>query len=294
MIKTIPILVFAVALVTVLRMDWRYEKQHPHSRQREAHLTDHVPMENGEEHQLWDYLRLRDPATGEIPRGIHVGELAFAQTIGSSRPALKGIQTIQTKAGNQPDQSMQVGERNAIGVDIANEANVLIGTAQGGVYRSTDSGQTWNRTTAPGQIKDISSLVQDHRSGKTGTWYAGTGELISTIWRRTSADLDQNWHSVDIGNGIYKSTDDGMSWNVLPSTVSPDPTVLDSVFEGVWDIAVDNARTDSDIVYAAGYGAIMRSNNGGVSWTACLRRSSRIFPWSRMWLSLPQAFSMLS
>ena len=245
-------------------MDMRYERRPHHSQTHEAF------MENGEEHQYWDYLRQRDPATGEIPRGIHTRELAFAQTIGSNRPALKETPTIQT-TGWQTAGPLNVGGRTqAIGIDFSNEANVLIATAQGGVFRSTDSGQSWNRTTAPGQLKDMSSLVQEHRTGKTGTWYAGTGELISTVWRRTSAGLDQNWHSADIGNGIYKSTDDGMSWNVLPTTVDATPTVLDSVFDGVWNIAVDNARSDSDIVYAAGFGAIMRSNNGGTSWTHVL------------------------
>ncbi len=249
-------------LAAVLRMDSRYEKQHHHSHE--------ALMENGEEHQYWDYLRLRDPATGEIPRGIHTRELAFAETVGNNLPALKGTQTIQTTAWQSAGPINAGGRTQAIGVDIANEANVLIATAQGGVFRSTDSGQTWNRTTAIGQLKDMSSLVQDHRTGKTGTWYAGTGELISTVWRRTTADLDVNWHSSDIGNGIYKSTDDGMSWNVLPATVDATPTVLDSVFDGVWNIAVDNSRSDSDMVYAAGFGAIMRSNNGGKSWMRVL------------------------
>ncbi len=270
MIRTIPILVFAALLGVVLRMDVQYEKHHHNSRSRASRKYDHALMENGEEHQYWDYLRLRDPATGEIPRGIHARELAFAQSIGNNLPALKGTQTIQTNGWQSAGPNDAGGRTNAIGIDISNEANVLIATAQGGVWRSTDSGQTWNRTTAPGQLKDMSSLVQDHRTGKTGTWYAGTGELISTVWRRATADLDQNWHSIDIGNGIYKSTDNGMSWNVLPSTVDATPDVLDSVFDGVWDIAVDNSRNDSDIVYAAGFGAIMRSNNGGTNWTQVL------------------------
>jgi hypothetical protein len=221
MIKTIPILLFVFLLATILRMDMRYEKQHRHIVRLHKEL-----MENGEEHQYWDYLRLRDPATGEIPLGIHTRELAFAQTIGRSLPALKGTTTIQTTGWQSAGPVDAGGRTNAIGIDVSNEANVLIATAQGGVWRSTDSGQTWSRTTAPGQLKDMSSLVQDHRKGKTGTWYAGTGELISTVWRRTSADLDQNWHSADIGNGIYKSTDDGISWNVLPSTVDATPTVF--------------------------------------------------------------------
>ncbi len=264
MTKKITVVLFVLSLIAVLQMDWQYEKQYQRT---QGH---HALMENGEAHQYWDYLRLRDPATGEIPRGIHTRELAFAETIGNNRPALKSLSTIQTTGWQSAGPINAGGRTQAIGVDVSNEANVLIATAQGGVFRSTDSGQSWTRTTAPGQLKDMSSLVQDTRHGKTGVWYAGTGELISTVWRRTSNDLDVNWHSPDIGNGIYKSTDSGVTWNVLPSTVDATPTVLDSVFDGVWNIAVDNSRNDSDIVYAAGYGAIMRSNNGGVTWTHIL------------------------
>jgi hypothetical protein len=260
MTKKITIVLFVLSLIAVLQMDWHYEKYHQRVQGHKA------LMENGEAHQYWDYLRLRDPATGEIPRGIHTRELAFAETIGTNRPAMKSLSTIQTTGWQSAGPINAGGRTQAIGVDVSNEANVLIATAQGGVFRSTDSGHSWTRTTAPGQLKDMSSLVQDARHGKTGVWYAGTGELISTVWRRTSNSLDVNWHSPDVGNGIYKSTDSGVTWNVLPSTVDATPTVLDSVFDGVWNIAVDNFRSDSDIVYAAGYGAIMRSNNGGITW----------------------------
>ncbi|MFI5201687.1 MAG: T9SS type A sorting domain-containing protein, partial [Candidatus Kapaibacterium sp.] len=79
-----------------------------------------------------------------------------------------------------------------------------------------------------------------------------------------------DYHSANIGNGIYKSTDNGLTWNVLLSTVSPDPTLLDSVFDGVWNIVLDSSRSDSDIAYAAGFGAIMRSNDGGSHWARVL------------------------
>ncbi|HET6399984.1 MAG TPA: T9SS type A sorting domain-containing protein [Candidatus Kapabacteria bacterium] len=242
-------------------MTRHYNNSRPRIHGREA-----LDAENLEAQQLWNYLRLRDPATGEIPRGIHTRELAYARTIGTNRPALKGTPTIHTTGWNSAGPINAGGRTRAIGIDTMNEAIVLIATAQGGIFRSTDSGQTWARTTALGELKNMSSLVQDHRPGKTGTWYAGTGELISTIWRRSAINTDPIPHSPDVGNGIYKSIDDGLTWNVLPSTVDATPVTLDSTFDGVWNIVVDNSRRDSDIVYAAGYGAIMRSNNGGTTW----------------------------
>src|ERR1019366_3759895 len=159
MIKTIPILLFAVLLGTVISLDMRFEKlRHPSPKSREA------LMENGEDHAMWDYLRLRDPATGEIPRGIRTRELAFARTIGSDLPALKVTPTIHTTGWHSAGPIDAGGRTRAIGIDVSNEANVLIATALGGVWRSTDSGQSWARTTAPGELQSMSSLVQDHRA----------------------------------------------------------------------------------------------------------------------------------
>jgi hypothetical protein len=42
------------------------------------------------------------------------------------------------------------------------------------------------------------------------------------------------------------------------------------IFQGVWRIVADPVRMDKDIVYAACYGAIMRSEDGGVSWEVAL------------------------
>lgn len=263
--KIFPILLFTSLLGAALVMTKEFNVCQPRFHPREPMEAENI----GTQH-LWNYLRLRDPATGEIPRGIQTRELAYARTIGSNHPALKVTPTIHTTGWNSAGPINTGGRTRAIGIDVTNEANVLIATAQGGVFRSTDSGQSWARTTAPGELKDMTSLVQDRRPGKTGIWYAGTGELISTTWRRTAVYTEPDFHSANLGNGIYKSTDDGLTWNVLPSTVSPHATVLDSVFDGVWNIVLDSSRSDSDIVYAAGFGAIMRSNNGGATWMRVL------------------------
>ncbi|MDP4200937.1 MAG: T9SS type A sorting domain-containing protein [Bacteroidota bacterium] len=243
-------------------------------RSAEKHLMHCEPLtENLAAKNYWEWLRLRDPATGEIPRGIHVRELAYARTLvrGPQGDAMADASTsIHTKDWQSVGPFNAGGRTQAIGVDVANNANVLIATAQGGVWRSTDSGMSWNRSTAPDELKDIMSLVQDRRAGKTNTWYCGTGELLSTTDRRTTVVGPPRWRTTDIGNGIYKSTDGGKKFFVLPSTQDQTGTTLDSVFDGVWNVVTDNSKSAQDIVYAAGFGAIMRSTNGGTSWSHVL------------------------
>ncbi|MEI6424789.1 MAG: sialidase family protein, partial [Lentisphaerota bacterium] len=43
--------------------------------------------------------------------------------------------------------------------------------------------------------------------------------------------------------------------------------VLQDVFQGVWRIVTDPVNMNKDIVYAACYGAIMRSEDGGNTWS---------------------------
>jgi photosystem II stability/assembly factor-like uncharacterized protein len=230
-------------------------------------------VDNIEAKKYWEYLRLRDPKTGEIPRGIHARELAYARTLvpRSNSTIFTGTATIHTIGWNPAGPINAGGRTQTVAIDFANEANVLIATAQGGIFRSTDSGTTWTRAMAPDELKNTVSLVQDHRAGKTNVWYAGTGELLSTTERRVSATVGApRWRTTDVGDGIYKSTDNGRSWALLPSTHDESVIDLDSTFDGVWNIVVDNSAKEQDIVYAAAFGEIMRSTDAGASWKSVL------------------------
>src|SRR5690349_55234 len=74
---------FFVALYTLALGFTIYSAAHhlPHSHR----IRPGESLENASAQTRWDYLRLRDPATGEIPRGIHVRELAFAERMISTR-----------------------------------------------------------------------------------------------------------------------------------------------------------------------------------------------------------------
>ncbi len=268
-IRPLPIIVFSLftlSLLSAVILDSHFlAKVNRTSAGKQA-----LEVENVAAKRYWEYLRLRDPATGEIPRGIHARELAFARTIGMSATAMKAAPTIQSTGWASAGPNNTGGRTQAIGIDIVNEANVMIATAQGGIFRSTDSGQTWNRTSSPDGLKDLMCLTQDHRAGKTGTWYCGSGELLSTTDRKTTIVGAPRWRTTDIGDGIYKSQDNGKSWFLLPSTHDATETTLDSAFDGVWNMVVDNSKATQDVVYAAGFGAIMRSSDGGSSWAKVL------------------------
>lgn len=207
----------------------------------------------------YQFQKLRDPKTDRIPPNIRSCELAFA-----SRLPVAAISREQAWTWRGPN---NIGGRMlCIAVDIDDENHLLAGSASGGMWQSTDAGQSWQKTTSPDAEQSATCIVQDHRAGKHHIWYYGTGELLST----TNRNISTNVRTVGIGNGIFRSTDNGATWEPLASTQGGSPEVLNEIFQGVWRIVTDPVSTDKDIVYAACYGAIMRSENGGSSWQVVL------------------------
>jgi hypothetical protein len=214
----------------------------------------------------YEYLRLRDPATNQIPTLIAQKEFEFASKLPKHDPFGGKYTTMQSIDWQSIGPQNQSGRVQAFAIDILNGANMLTGTASGGVWRSIDSGGSWVKVTLPNDEQTISAIIQDTRPGKEATWYYSTGELLSTTGRRITSNIrTHSW-----GNGIYKSTDNGASWNPLLSTVTTSKHSAPINFTGIWNLALDKKNTEQDIIYAACYGGIMRSSDGGATWTNVL------------------------
>jgi hypothetical protein len=203
----------------------------------------------------YELMRLKDPATGEIPAHMRARELAFAATLPHSNSVNAAKSTI---AGWQARGPWNVGGRTrAFGIDVANSNILIAGTPSGGMWRSTDGGSTWTPTTPVNDYQGATCLIQDTRPGHTSTWYFGTGEYYGGSASATGAGYS--------GNGIYKSTDNGITWTSLSSTASPLSTFA-TWSDYIWNIVTDNSNVTNDVVYTAAYGGIYRSTDGGASW----------------------------
>ncbi|MCX6258155.1 MAG: T9SS type A sorting domain-containing protein [Bacteroidia bacterium] len=207
----------------------------------------------------YQLMKLRDPQTGKIPAGIRSRELDFVS--GLPKHSEKGEQSWTWRGPENIG-----GRMCCITVDMDDTSHYLAGSASGGMWESVDNGQHWHKTTSPDAEQSATCLVQDKRPGKHNIWYYGTGELLST----TDRNISTNARTIGIGNGIYKSTDNGASWQPLSSTQGGSSADLTEIFQGVWRIVTDPVIMNQDIVYAACYGAIMRSVNGGASWEVSL------------------------
>jgi hypothetical protein len=220
----------------------------------------------------WEYEQqmLQDPSTGEIPYNFKLRDKEFAQRM--IRAKFNSSQSVQSSnAQNQAEELnwLSVGPNNfggrtrSLAFDILDQNVLLAGGVSGGMWKSTNFGQSWVKTTGPGQIHSTSAIAQDIRNGKESTWYMGTGELVGNSTRAPGAPFR--------GDGIFKSIDNGDSWSQLASTVAPQATVFSSPLQYVWDITTDPSSSD-DVVIAAVWSGIVRSEDGGNSWTTVLGR----------------------
>lgn len=207
----------------------------------------------------WQTMRLRDISTGQIPKDIRAKELAFASTLPGSLNNIKFRNNSQlSNQWNQRGPINVGGRTRALAIDIKNTSRILAGGVSGGMWLSNDDGQTWQRTTALNHLSSVSCVVQDRRAGKENNWYYGTGEF----WGNSAAIS---------GNGIFKSTDAGLTWNVLSSTTNGSPVSWDNPFDYVWNMVINHKNLSQDELLASTCGgAIMRSKDAGKTWATVL------------------------
>ena len=210
-----------------------------------------------------EYLQLltADPKTGLVPADIYAAELRFDKKLRRQAASSRSQQLAVEIAG-----PTNVGGRTrAVAYDIRDENIILAGGVSGGVWKSIDGGLTWIRKSNPENRNSVTCIVQDTRAGREDTWYHGTGEIVGNSARGGGAPFR--------GDGIYKSTDNGETWDALASTQDGDPNIFNSQFQYIWNIEINPENLAQDEVLVAAFGGILRSVDGGDTWSAVLGQS---------------------
>ena len=207
-----------------------------------------------------EFQKTRNPETDRVPANIRAHELAFALTLPANEQSDRNQNWIHRGPVNMG------GRMLCVAFDVEDENHMLAGSASGGMWQSMNQGGTWEKVTPAIGEQSATCISQDTRPGKTNIWYYGTGEILNTTERNVSTNV----RTIGVGNGIFKSTDNGNTWQPLETTLGGSQGSLQDVFQGIWRIVTDPVTTDKDIVYAACYGAIMRSEDGGQNWAITL------------------------
>lgn len=166
-----------------------------------------------------------NPNTGEIPLDEKQRELNSSKQL----LELQKRTTSSTYISRGP--SNLGGRTRALAIDVSDESSntIIAGGISGGVFRSTDGGASWVKVSANNEIHNVSAIAQDTRAGFQNIWYYGTGE-----WSGNSASLGSPYR----GNGVWKSTDSGLTWSKISSTDSSF-TSFDSFFDYVTSMQVN-------------------------------------------------------
>jgi hypothetical protein len=216
----------------------------------------------------YEYDILKDPKTGKIPRNAFEEEMKQAMRLPVSQESGSVQNGVATNGETTPTNNvyLKAGPNNIGGRTRAfvldkrfngtTNRVMIAGCVSGGIMRSADAGTTWTLVTPSAQIHSLTALAQDPRAGKEDTWYAGSGESLGNSASASGAFF--------FGNGIFKSTDNGLSWTPLSSTQSTLES-FNSAFDIIHKIVVHPITGD---VYVAGQNSIQRSQDGGTTWTA--------------------------
>jgi len=215
----------------------------------------------------FQFNRLKNPKTNKIPQNIRAKELEFAKRLPVSKKLFKGNRnkSVTTTMWTHEGPNNQGGRTKNIVADIMNNNILLAAAAEGGVWRSTDAGTTWNIVSPKMSVHNVTSIVQDKRTGKTNNWYYATGEYGSNLF------IDGNGLGRFLGNGLWKSTDNGMTWNFLGDTQSDSPGHYFEPFQINWGLELDKSNTAEDEIWVAAYSGVFGSTDGGDTWPMSIK-----------------------
>ena len=186
------------------------------------------------------WFQEKKDANGQIPSFLR------------SKWAQYDAKKLDRRSGTNPiDTVIELGPNNVAGrtralwIDPRNEKIILAGAISGGLWRSENGGLNWKPINEQ-EVSMMPSALTSNPYNPNEVYY-GTGES-----RANSADVD--------GEGVFKSTDGGKTFNQLPSTVNLNG------FNAIWDI--EHSKIDSQTIFVGtnNYG-LYRSIDGGATWS---------------------------
>ena len=109
------------------------------------------------------FLMLRDPATGQIPKGIYASEREFMNSFPIRLLKRSELNWIERGPNNTG------GRVRSLAIDIRSttipNVTIITGGISGGIWKSTNNGDTWTKTTNSSSLHSVTSIIQDTRAG---------------------------------------------------------------------------------------------------------------------------------
>lgn len=145
------------------------------------------------------------------------------------------------------------GRLNCIEIDPSNSNVIYVGAANGGLWKSTNGGNSWSTATDNIPTLSISDIAVD--PSNSNTIYIATGD-------GSGYDVGGDFWGGAYSAGVLKSTDGGATWNTTGLTYSQNQKKI------IHRIVV--SPSNPQLLFASTSTGLWKSTNGGTSWTAAI------------------------
>jgi hypothetical protein len=210
-----------------------------------------------EARDLHEYYRQVNPLTGEIPFEQKSLEKQASFKAKLRVPEGANLRAPEATFTNRGPDNLG-GRTRTIAIDANNSNIILAGGVSGGVFRTTNGGTTWTKVSDFDEIHNVTTIVQDPTT--TTTWYYGTGEGLGNSASSNGAGASA---ALYLGQGVWRSTDNGVTWTQMAGTAGGAQESYDNFFDIVYKLAVHPTTGD---VFAAVGGRIYRYDVGTTTW----------------------------
>lgn len=217
---------------------------------RQVNAKGEFPTEEKTSGAFAEYLAARQAATNQGRSAAKIPSPSWAEIKPSSRVSDSNHDDYKSYPGH--------GRINCIRVDPSIPSHLFIGSAGGGVWKSTNSGTSWQ------PLMDDALEIQylEIKDVAVGTGGRRIYALGSSQIRHTA----ENGGNSSPANSFFRSTDGGENWEVIPIEASAKSRDIK------WArILID--PLDEMTLYAAGHGGgvnyrgLYKSTNGGTDWS---------------------------
>ncbi len=202
-----------------------------------------------------EFMRQRAYPYDTIPGGARTKAYRQVEQMMYDKSSSDMIQAQQPEW--RPIGPFKVGGRiKTIAPHPATDGVVFCGAAAGGIWKSTDYGNSWNPIFDYENGIAFGSIAID--PNYPDTMYAGTGEAVSSAGNGLGAT------PIYLGAGLFKTTDGGNTWNLIG---------LRNV--GTFSKVYVHPKNSNFIIAGGCYKGqgFYKSNNGGNNWTKTLNKN---------------------
>jgi PKD repeat protein len=201
----------------------------------------------------WYWENRINPETGQFPETSALEEILKFE---KENPGPKSTAGNWTSLGptNTYGGYAGLGRINCAGFVAGDNNTIYVGSASGGIWKTTNGGSTWTSLGDHNAVLGVSGIIVVPGSSPQIIYIATGDRDGGSMWSLSGGQNNDN-NSV----GILKSTDGGTTWNTtgLSFTTSQQRTVN--------RILIDPA--DNSILYAATSVGLYKTINAGTDWT---------------------------